>query len=158
MKRIYLYFLAVNKQPGGDNTLNQPGHHSWLDEDARGDGGRRRVRRTDRSLSWSTVCLEGTRRLISVESDVTKYTEVTQSSSTFGDVPSLYGYGFMKISSEEDHHQDTLWIVTTTANSRENSTFNSETPREGRASKWSVNQNRNPERLVTEVVRAEASI
>ena len=60
-----------------------------------------------------------------------------QSSSKLGDVPSLYVYGFMKISSEEDHHQDTLWIATTTANSRKNSTFNSETPREGRASdRW----------------------
>ena len=50
-ERIYLYFLAVNIQPGGDNTLNQPGHHLWLDEDARGDGGRRIVWRTERSLS-----------------------------------------------------------------------------------------------------------
>ena len=66
-------------------------------------------------------------------------------------------YGLMKIRSEYGHHQNTLGGVTTTAKPRGNPSFNSETPREGWASAL-VWQNRNTERLVTEVVRAEASI
>ncbi len=67
-------------------------------------------------------------------------------------------YGLMKIRSEYGHHQNTLGGVTTTAKPRENPSFNSETPREGCWASVLVSQNRNTERLVTEVVRIEASL
>ena len=114
---MYLYFLAVNIKPRNDSTLESE---------------------EDKQISFMRYSEPGGHQ----ETDISRVRcHQIYGGSIFNRRAScemylVLDYGFMKIRSEEDHRQDTLWLVKTTAKSRKNSTFYSETPRENGLVHW----------------------